>query len=155
MAQQTTGFVPNKPAGKDLTFVAVYGSLRKGMENAHVNKRAGASYVCTTQTVENFDLFEHCGLAYPHVSLEHSKSESPVTVDIYVTNYDGLTGPYDSLEGYPHFYNRTKVAVWTMDGDITEAWLYHIDEDHGDDKRVESGDWVEHKKENGYEPDEE
>lgn len=122
------------------TFVAVYGSLRTGMSNYGVNLRAGAELVGKGRTVDNYDLHRYAGCYFPSVSLTHSDSEMPVVVEVFETTDAGLTGPYDSLEGYPSFYNRTVVPVVLDDGREVDAWIYHIDEKQKD--VVSSGDWV-------------
>ena len=124
------------------TFVAVYGSLRTGMSNYGVNLRAGAELVGKGRTVEDYDLHRYAGCYFPSVSLTHSDSEKPVVVEVFETTQAGLTGPYDGLEGYPNFYNRTVVPVVLDDGREVDAWIYHIDEKQTD--VVDSGDWVEY-----------
>lgn len=124
------------------TFVAVYGSLRTGMSNFGVNTRAGAELVGKGRTVENYDLHRYAGCYFPSVSLTHSDSEKPVVVEVFETTQAGLIGPYDGLEGYPNFYNRTIVPVVLDDGRELDAWIYHIDEKQTD--VVDSGDWVEY-----------
>lgn len=126
----------------DVQLVAVYGSLRSGMQNFHVNNRAGAALVGKGTTVDNHDLFRYAGCYFPSVSLAHSESGKPVVVEVFSTDEAGLTGPYDALEGYPNFYNRTQIPVKLDDGSEVMAWIYHIDEEQSD--RVESGDWVEY-----------
>lgn len=129
--------------------VATYGSLRKRMENFVVNKMADAKFVGTGTTCEKYDLFRYGGAYFPSVSLVHSKSDKPVVVDVFETTEDGLNGPYDRLEGYPGFYNRTMVDV-CLDGEVVKAWMYHIDEDQGDENRVTDGDWCTHKRPDYY-----
>lgn len=119
--------------------VATYGSLRVGMQNARVNDSAGATYVGKGRTVENFDLFQFRGAYFPSVSLAHHASECPVVVDVFATDRAGLCGPYDRLEGYPSFYNRTQIQVMLDSGEEVTAWIYHIDREQP--TRVETGDW--------------
>lgn len=121
--------------------VAVYGSLRSGMQNFRVNENAGATLVGKGATVNNHDLHQYSSCYFPSVSLAHSDSEKPVIVEVFETTEAGLTGPYDRLEGYPSFYNRTQVPVKLDSGEVVDAWIYHIDEKQP--VRVESGDWVE------------
>jgi len=123
-------------------YVATYGSLRSNMGNHHVNERAGATKVGLGWTKENCDLYAYCS-SFPSVSLEHEESGKPVRVEVYETTVAGLRGPYDSLEGYPNFYNRSLIGVVMDDGDELVAWMYHIDEKQS--VRVESGDWCEYK----------
>lgn len=125
----------NKPV-----FVATYGSLRVGMQNYGVNEAAGAKHIGTGLTCKNIDLFRYRGAYFPSVSLAHDDNKKPVVVDVFETDMRGLTGPYDRLEGYPDFYNRTEVDVCMEDGSMVTAWIYHIDEKQ--EELVASGDWV-------------
>lgn len=127
---------------KKPVFVATYGSLRCGMQNYAVNEAAGAKHIGTGLTCKNIDLYRYRGAYFPSVSLAHSENEKPVVVDVFETDMDGLTGPYDRLEGYPDFYNRTEVDVCMEDGSKVTAWIYHIDERQ--EELVASGDWVKH-----------
>ncbi|MFW3388493.1 UNVERIFIED_CONTAM: gamma-glutamylcyclotransferase family protein, partial [Kocuria sp. CPCC 205274] len=61
----------------------------------------------------------------------------------------GLEGPYDRLEGYPHFYNRTQVPVTLENGDTLTAWIYHIDEDRAREV-TNGGDWCLYRNEDYY-----
>lgn len=125
-------------------YVACYGSLRNGMGNYHVNEYAGAEYVGTGKTVNNYDLFAYCG-GFPSVSLIHNDAQKPVVVDVFKTTQRGLEGPYDRLEGHrgnghpQTFYNRDVVDVEMEDGTVLECWIYNIPEETG--PLVESGDW--------------
>ena len=128
----------------DKVLVAVYGSLRVGMENARVNERAGGVHIGTGKTVENYDLYQYGGGYFPSVSLVHNESQKPVVVDVFETTVAGLEGPYDCLEGHHGndsnytFYNRDLVDV-ELNGEIVKCWIYNIPEVQPN--RVESGDW--------------
>ena len=130
-------------------YVATYGSLRRGMGNARVNEMANATFVGKGLTNDNFDLFRYGGGYFPSVSLADSESGTQVVIDVWETDMDGLTGPYDGLEGYPSFYNRTQIEITMDDGTAATAWIYHIDRPTGE--RVPSGDWCTHKHPNYYE----
>lgn len=123
-------------------FVATYGSLRRNMSNHLVNDRADATLVGLGLTDENYDLYAYCS-SFPSVSLTHSESGAPVRVEVYETTEEGLTGPYDRLEGFPHFYNRSEILVNLDDGNPVIAWIYHIDQKQS--VRVSSGDWCTYK----------
>ena len=127
-------------------FVAVYGSLRSGMENHSININAGAKSLGNGFTDENYRLSRYGKAYFPVVSLKKEDSVSPIRVEVFETDEAGLTGPYDRLEGYPSFYNRTEVPITLDSGDKVTAWIYHIDDIrcHGDN--VEDGDWVQFKK---------
>ena len=118
--------------------VAVYGSLRKGLGNHRVMEIAKGELVDAGYTSKNCNLYD-LG-AFPSVSLAHSSANKPVRVEVYQVPEDGVTGPLDGLEGYPHFYNRTVINVDLDNGEVVQAWLYHIDAEKS--KLVESGDWV-------------
>lgn len=121
-------------------FVAVYGSLRVGMENECVNENAKATFAGRGRTEKNYNLYQYGGGYFPCVSLEHTHNAKPVVVDVFEVTEDGLEGPYDSLEGYPDFYNRTEILVRMYNDDLVKAWIYHIDAEQPN--LVESGDWV-------------
>lgn len=136
-------------AGK--TFIATYGSLRRNMQNFRVNGSGGGEFFGLGSTDNNYNLYRYNGAYFPSVSLEHSSNNKPVVVDVFEAPLTGLTGPYDSLEGYPNFYNRTQVPITLDDGRKLLAWIYHIDEDQGSDDLVESGDWCSHNISDYYE----
>lgn len=131
----------------DKVYVATYGSLRRNMQNFRVNERAGGKFVGKGSTADNIDLFRFGGSYFPSVSLAHSASGKPVVVDVFETTMEGLTGPYDMLEGYSEnehtrFYNRSEIVINMDEGEPIRAWIYHIDEEQPE--RVESGDWCLH-----------
>ncbi len=123
-------------------YVSTYGSLRSLMGNHPVNARAGGTVVGLGKTDKPFALYQYCS-GFPSVSLKESHAHCPITVEVYETTEAGLMGPYDRLEGYPNFYNRTLIDVNMDDGTTLKAWMYHIDEETG--PLVESGDWCLHK----------
>ena len=125
-------------------FVACYGSLRTGQSNFHVNERAGGKSIGEGWTKEKYNLYRYNGAYFPSVSLAHNSHDAPVRVEVFETTQAGLNGPYDMLEGYPSFYNRTPVPVVLDSGEEVTAWIYHIDEDLGEDSAVVHGDWVKH-----------
>lgn len=123
-------------------YVATYGSLRSLMANHRVNTRAGGTVVGLGKTAQPFALYQYCQ-GFPSVSLADEHAHCQITVEVYETTEAGLTGPYDCLEGYPSFYNRTLVDVNMDDGTTLQAWIYNINEITG--PLVESGDWCLHK----------
>lgn len=125
--------------------VACYGSLRRNMGNFGCNVRAGAEFVGTGKTVEKYNLYD-LG-SFPSISLVHNNQDHRVVVDVFRTDEAGLTGPYDSLEGYRgpdqyNFYNRTVVQIEMDTGEVVEAQIYHIDEEKS--HPVGHGDWCLH-----------
>ena len=120
-------------------FVAVYGSLRSGMENEGVNHRAGAVSLGEGFTKNKYLLSQYGRAYFPVVSLTEEKT--PLRIEVWKTNESGLTRHYDALEGYPSFYNRTQVPVVLDTGEEINAWIYHIDDKRQHGVEVESGDW--------------
>lgn len=129
----------------DKVLVAVYGSLRTGMENARVNNRAGATSIGEGFTKNNAGLYRYSAAYFPMVALDDQSAEKPVRVEIFETTQAGLEGPYDMLEGYPTFYNRTQIQVVLDSGEEVTAWIYHIEESGSRGDKVESGDWKQYR----------
>jgi len=134
MASKTKNYTPVVK-----TMVAVYGSLRVGEGNSWMNDEANAIYLGGGKTHHNYNIYEHHGKGFPHVSMKHNDSETPVVVDVFEIAQSELFSSYDRLEGYPSFYDRTKIAIKMYNDDMLEAWMYHIDEDYP--VPVRSGDW--------------
>lgn len=130
-------------------FISTYGSLRRGMHNFRVNVMGNGTLVGLGKTDNNYNLYD-LG-SFPSVSLTHNSQETQVRVEVYEAPLDntGLTGPYDRLEGYPNFYNRTEVPITMDNGDTLTAWIYHIDEDGR--REVEGGDWCQYRRADYYE----
>lgn len=122
------------------TFIATYGSLRTGQSNFRVNERGGGVSIGLGKTKDKYDLFRYHGCYFPSISLKHSANEIPVVVEVFEAPETGLTGAYDSLEGYPNFYNRTQIQIEMDDGRSLMAWIYHIDESQ--EETVTHGDWA-------------
>lgn len=119
--------------------VATYGSLRRGMGNYCVNEHANAKFLFTGYTKDVFNLYQYGRNYFPSVSLVHNDFGTNVVVDVFETTQAGLEGPYDSLEGYPTFYNRTLTTIIDKEGNHHEAWMYHIDDEQP--VGVPHGDW--------------
>lgn len=120
-------------------YVAVYGSLRTGMENEGVNHQAGAVSLGEGFTKNKYLLSQYGRAYFPVVSLTEEKT--PLRIEVWKTDETGLTRNYDMLEGYPSFYNRTQVPVILDSGEEINAWIYHIDDKRQHGTEVESGDW--------------
>lgn len=132
------------------TFIATYGSLRRGMQNFRVNANGNGVYVGTGKSDDNINLYRYGGSYFPSISLKHDSNGTPVVLDVFEApeGRTGLQGSYDMLEGYPSFYNRTQIPVTLDNGDTLSAWVYHIDEEQSE--LVESGDWCTHNIPNYY-----
>ncbi len=124
---------------KDLQLVAVYGTLRSGFYNHRVMEAAKGELLGTAKTVNNYNMY-NLG-SFPSVSLTDTDNETPVVVEVYEVEMEGVENTLDRLEGYPHFYNRTKVDVEFEDGSVANAWIYHIDSPKPN--LIESGNWSE------------
>ncbi|QDH46553.1 putative gamma-glutamylcyclotransferase [Aeromonas phage LAh_8] len=122
--------------------VATYGSLRSGQANYHVNSRAGGESIGEGWTCKEYQLGRYRGAYFPVVTLGNPVSQ--VRVEVFKTTEDGLHGPYDALEGFPSFYNRTQVPVRMDDGTEVMAWIYHIERNDVASEVVKHGDWVKH-----------
>lgn len=138
MTEQVEKLLPAE--GK--TFIATYGSLRRGQGNFRVNAAGNGEFVAQGKTKDNHNLYRYHGCYFPSVSLKHDSNGVPVVVEIFEApdDHTGLKGAYDSLEGYPSFYNRTQIPVVLDDGREVDAWIYHIDEDQSEG--VDHGDWT-------------
>lgn len=124
-------------------FVATYGSLRTGQSNFRVNLRAGAESIGLGWTAEPYQLARYSTAYFPMVSLGvHAGNR--VRVEVFKTTQAGLEGPYDSLEGYPGFYDRTEVMIDMDDGSKVKAWIYHIEDQNRAGEVVTHGDWAEY-----------
>ncbi len=159
---ETKVFNKNAKLESGTVLVATYGSLRRNMENFTVNNRAGGTFLVSGHSTKEIPLYEYSGGYFPSISLnpEHvTEDTAPVVVDIFTTTENGLTGPYDCLEGYPSFYNRTEVEFVTSEdceidgekveaGTVLTAWVYHIDTVQN--VQVKDGDWCVHKRGKEY-----
>lgn len=117
--------------------VAVYGSLRKGFGNSyHLD---GANFLGECKTNAECTLYS---LGYfPGLTFE---GDTEVVLEVYQVSDRGMANSLDSLEGYPHFYNRKQID--TIYG---KAWVYYMEPSDRyiqSGTKVESGDWAEFKK---------
>lgn len=125
----------------DKVYVATYGSLRTGFQNFHVNARAGGVSIGEGWSEVPAKLSQYGRAYFPVVSLNGDDVKDPVRVEVFETTQEGLEGPYDSLEGYPDFYDRTSIPVLLDDGTQVDAWIYHIENPRAHGELVPSGDW--------------
>lgn len=114
--------------------VAVYGSLRNGMHNHYFMNNA--SYIGIEKKNVKFEMLS-LG-SFP--ALIPSNNENLITFELYKVNSDDFN-KIETLEGYPSFYNRTKIKLNNED-----YWVYFI-EDFGNIPKikVDNGDWVSYK----------
>ncbi len=110
--------------------VFVYGTLKAGFSNSALLDDAtlvGADILAPEYTM--YDLG-----AFPAVSIGGT---TPITGEVWEVD-DFTMSRLDTLEGYPHFYNRSLIP--TAHG---EAWLYHINDTSAYASRpMASGVWT-------------
>lgn len=113
--------------------VAVYGSLRKGMGNHAVISQDLNRQHLSTERIKGWDMYSYG--AFPYIS----PGEGSIVVEVYDLAERTLE-QLDRLEGYPYFYDRTRVE--TSQG---PAWIYFINQG-SNNRPVKNGDWVRHVK---------
>lgn len=125
----------------DNQLVAVYGSLRSGLQNSSL---LNGSELKSTETVNDYGVTRY-GTSYFPVAFPFEGAS--LVVEVYSVD-EKTMDRLDMLEGYPTFYNRVKVD--TSQG---EAWLYVIEDQANRVKQnpeilIEDGDWVAYTQEN-------
>lgn len=109
-----------------MELLAVYGTLKKGHPNHRVIGNAEYLGSCA---IEGWAMYS---LGY-FPCIVPMKLSSRVVVEVYAL--DDLAAA-DRLEGYPNFYDRTKVRT-----SYGEAWVYFMREAPDGAKKVRSGNW--------------
>jgi len=107
--------------------VFVYGTLKKGHPNSYLLETS--ELLGTFKTKPVFTMYS-LGM-FPAISLV---GKTAISGEVYSVDEDTFKR-LDILEGYPSFYNRTKID--TTHG---EAWVYFLDDREGITV-VESGEW--------------
>jgi gamma-glutamylcyclotransferase (GGCT)/AIG2-like uncharacterized protein YtfP len=103
--------------------VFVYGTLKKGYSNHRLLEGA----TCFGEAeVRDYSMVDGPGFPYAF-----PKTHSWVKGEVY--EVDDL-GPLDRLEGYPGFYNRSKVIAQTGMGGM-ECWIYHLNKNPSPGKK--------------------
>jgi gamma-glutamylcyclotransferase (GGCT)/AIG2-like uncharacterized protein YtfP len=120
------------------SYVAVYGSLRKGMGNSRL---LGDSVFIGTGWVYGYALQAYCS-AFP-AAFETTDGQNRVFVEVYKVEPNIAVG-LDMLEGYPHFYNREIVEVDGVEVDGV-IWMYYIEGECPSSRIIPNGDWVKYK----------
>ena len=110
-----------------MELLAVYGTLKKGHHNHRVIDDAEYLGACS---IEGWAMYS---LGY-FPCIVPMKLSGRVVVEVY--KIPDLVGT-DRLEGYPNFYDRTKVV--TSHGD---AWVYFMREVPPGASRIKSGVWA-------------
>ena len=122
-------------------FVVVYGTLMAGERNAHW--AGNAKRMPATIKGELFDT----GWGYPAFVPEmdvHDEPDNLVRAELIETDEAGLAH-MDVLEGYPRLYRRERICVHTGYGEVM-AWVYVINNMPTAARKIECGDWREHRK---------
>ena len=123
---------------------AVYGTLRPGCGNDRLWE--GMAYLGATGVVEGYKMVTGMSMGFPF-ALPAPHSSVVVEIIVPAEGFERvLRDRLDTLEGYPHFYDRKVVKVETISG-FVEAWLYVPCTTSFLDKvfDIPSGDWVQHR----------
>jgi gamma-glutamylaminecyclotransferase len=116
-----------------LSFLFVYGTLRKGFPN-HFFLEKG-TFCGNARTKERYALFAE-GVPYA------SKVRAVSGIVGEVFQVDGKTlRRIDQLEGHPDWYRREKIEVILIDGASVWAWIYFSPSPRG--RLIKSGDYAE------------
>lgn len=129
------------------TLVAVYGTLRQGNGNHRLISQYDSSEFLGEGIIpKRATMFSNGG--FPYLSFDAGdKPQMYPTVEVYAVDDDCLAD-LDCLEGYPGWYDRSKVDVilFTNENNLANrtvtAFVYHQDKDF-DLPVIESGDWME------------
>lgn len=119
--------------------IFVYGSLMKGFGNHRLLEKS--RFICDAKTRPEFKMFSISG-AYPGVSAEGSTA---IHGELYEVDEETLAR-LDQLEGHPHFYRRTTIALDCVKGTIegVRADAYLLPPAAAIDRmRITSGSWRE------------
>ena len=117
-------------------YVAVYGSLRKGLHN-HLVLGKDPDFI-GEGIVKGFGMYS-LGM-YPALTREGKHTD--VVVEIYHVSDKSMID-LDRLEGYPRYYTR-KICPISVCGETVPAWVYYMKEEQDESQFVSSGDWYEH-----------
>lgn len=113
--------------------VAVYGSLRRSLHN---HPLLSSSELVGSSVIRGYSMYSAGG--FPVVY--YNDSPTPITIEVYKVDNEGVMSRLDSLEGHPNWYRRERVH--TPEG---EAWMYIMqDEGYKRNKHIVDGDWLEH-----------
>ena len=115
-----------------MTKIAVYGTLRRGFGN--YNWLLLEQEFLGEQTISlPFKMISLGG--FP--GLIRSKENHDSVIEVFEIDEETFRSA-DSLEGYPHFYNRKLI-----DTEFGQAWIYYLADGYYDQTRaaVPNGDW--------------
>ena len=113
--------------------VFVYGSLKRGFYNYYGRldgTRGYAKFLGEATTKGKMYNLGH----FPAVNIDE---EGTIHGEVFEVD-ENVVRALDLLEGYPTFYNRTKVPLSSGD----QAWIYHIERELPEDQHIPSGEWI-------------
>lgn len=115
-------------------YVFVYGTLLSGYGNwEHFLNNDKAKIVGEYETTPNYTMY-NLG-AFPGVVMG---GDTAIKGEVYEVD-DEVFRALDGLEGYPSFYDRTKIPVVGLD--TVQPWIYHIGDAYTTHSVVASGNW--------------
>ena len=127
--------------GGGLVFVAVYGSLRKGLGLHH---RIGHMPFIGQGVLKGGDLYSYG--PFPALVLRDDESKE-VTVEVYAVDYNTLK----ILDGIEGGYDRDVVTIHFESGATCQALIYtQTPRDVAGKPHVPGGDWTEYKRQHDW-----
>jgi gamma-glutamylaminecyclotransferase len=103
-----------------VTYVFVYGTLKRGFRLNPVMEAGGARFLGEAITAGKFAMW---GRHFPYVA--SCRGGSQVVGELYDVS-DELLARLDQIEGAPHHYQRRKIRV-SVRGHAADAWVYAVD----------------------------
>ena len=122
------------------SWVFVYGTLKEGFGNHHVMRNAGGIKYGNGYTSDQATMWSMGG--FPGIAFDDGEGDEYPTAHIHgeVYSVENMR-PLDTLEGYPHFYDRKVVGIETSFGTIY-AWIYYLKKEDIDvNNLILSGEW--------------
>lgn len=116
---------------------AVYGTLRKGFGNyQRILEGTDSEFLGTERAYIPFKMVSLGG--FPGLV---PSNDTKITLEVFRINNPAIERQLDLLEGYPDFYEKTKIATqWG------EANIYYLhSERYKNYPVIPSGDWREHR----------
>lgn len=100
------------------TFFFVYGTLKTGGSNNGILRNATSLGPATTEEAA-FRMLDNGGFPYTFLDGEHK-----VRGEIFEVTDERTVQRLDSLEGYPHHFDRRVISANTDDQIMCSAWMY-------------------------------
>lgn len=120
--------------------VFVYGTLKRGESNHGL--LLGSKYLGVVFTKPSEWTMLNLG-SFPALVDSQGAFAPPVQGELFLVS-DAVLGSLDALEGYPDFYGRKSVAVYSRSGLFISPALVYYMENRPQEKNVfviESGEW--------------